>query len=150
MKPLIVYFSSPSGNTERFVHSLEMRSICIPLTMKVDVPIIREPYVLVTPTYANDDGSNAVPKQVIRFLNETQNRSMIKGVIGSGNRNFGENFALAGQVVAKKCNVPLLYKFELSGTTDDIKNVKQGMKKLWHSLMTSQIIMTQQKKIKSV
>lgn len=145
MKPLIVYFSSTSGNTERFIDSLGSRSIRIPLTMKVDIPIINEPYVLITPTYANDDGSNAVPKQVIRFLNEGQNRKTLKGVIGSGNRNFGENFGLAARVIAKKCNVPLLYRFELSGTTDDIINVKQGMEKLWRSLITSQIIMTQQK-----
>ena len=144
MEPLIVYFSSTSGNTERFVGAVGIRSIRIPLSMKVDTPVINEPYVLISPTYANDDGSNAVPKQVIRFLNEEQNRKTLKGVIGSGNRNFGENFALAGQVISKKCNVPLLYRFELSGTTDDIRNVKQGMEKLWNSL-TSQIILTQKK-----
>lgn len=142
MEPLIVYFSSTSGNTERFIDAVGVRSIRIPLTMKVDTPIINEPYVLITPTYANDDGSNAVPKQVIRFLNEPQNRTMIKGVIGAGNRNFGENFGLAGRIIAKKCNVPLLYRFELSGTKDDVINVKKGMEKLWNSL-TSKIIMTQ-------
>ena len=146
MTPLIVYFSSTSGNTERFIDALGVRSIRIPLTMKVNTPIIKEPYVLITPTYANDDGSNAVPKQVIRFLNEEQNRKTLRGVIGSGNRNFGENFGLAARIIAKKCNVPLLYRFELSGTKDDITNVKQGMGKLWHSLITSQIVMTQQKK----
>ena len=144
MEPLIVYFSSTSGNTERFVDSLGIRSVRIPLSMKVDTLVINEPYVLISPTYANYDGSNAVPKQVIRFLNEEQNRKTLKGVIGSGNRNFGENFGLAGQIIAKKCNVPLLYRFELSGTQDDIRNVKQGMEKLWNSL-TSQIILTQKK-----
>ena len=144
MDPLIVYFSSTSGNTERFVQSLGIRSIRIPITMKEDTPIVKEPYVLISPTYANDDGSNAVPKQVIRFLNEKQNREMLQGVIGSGNRNFGENFALGGQVIAKKCNVPLLYKFELSGTINDVTNVKQGMKKLWRSLMISQTKIVQQ------
>jgi protein involved in ribonucleotide reduction len=145
MTPLIVYFSSTSGNTERFIGALNIRSIRIPLTMKVDTPIVNEPYVLATPTYANDDGSNAVPKQVIRFLNVPQNRAMIKGVLGAGNRNFGENFGLAGRIVAKKCNVPLLYRFELSGTKDDVINVKQGMERLWNSL-TSKIIMTKTQK----
>ncbi len=145
MTPLIVYFSSTSGNTERFIDALDIRSIRIPLSMKTDMPIMSEPYVLITPTYANDDGSNAVPKQVIKFLNVPQNRAMIKGVMGAGNRNFGENFGLAGQVIAKKCNVPLLYRFELSGTKDDVINVKQGMDRLWNSL-TSKIIMTKTQK----
>jgi protein involved in ribonucleotide reduction len=145
MTPLIVYFSSTSGNTERFIDALDIRSIRIPLSMKTDMPIMSEPYVLITPTYANDDGSNAVPKQVIKFLNVPQNRAMIKGVMGAGNRNFGENFGLAGQVIAKKCNVPLLYRFELSGTKDDVINVKQGMERLWNSL-TSKIIMTKTQK----
>lgn len=96
--------------------------------------VVDGPFVLITPTYANDDGSNAVPKPVIRFLNNAYNRENLIGVIGSGNRNFGETFALAGRIIAKKCNVPLLYRFELSGTPDDIKNVREGIKKLWASI----------------
>ena len=48
--------------------------------------------------------------------------------------NFGEKFAYAGDVIAKKCGVPCLYKFELSGTQVDVINVKKGMKRLWESL----------------
>ena len=99
-----------------------------------------EPYVLISPCYADDDGSKAVPKQVIRFLNNSGNRALMQGVIGSGNRNFGNRFAYAGDVIAKKCGVPCLYKFELSGTPTDIMNVEQGMRKLWDSLMTQQIL----------
>lgn len=134
MTPLIVYYSSTSGNTLRFVNALDVRSIRIPLSMKAECPILEEPYVLICPCYADDDGSKAVPKQVIRFLNNQQNRAMIQGVIGAGNRNFGDMFAYAGQVISKKCGVPLLYRFELSGTSDDVMNVRKGMHKLWASL----------------
>jgi len=102
--------------------------------MKVPTPLMDEPYVLICPTYADDDGSKAVPKQVIRFLNEVANRSKMVGVIGAGNRNFGEFFGHAGKVIARKCDVPLLYRFELSGTETDKINVKKGMEKLWNSL----------------
>ena len=140
MSPLIVYYSSSSGNTHRFVEELGLRNIRIPASMKVECLAINEPYVLISPCYANDDGSNAVPKQVIRFLNNQQNRSMIRGVIGTGNRNFGELFAYAADIISRKCNVPLLYKFELSGTPVDVMNVQKGMKKLWDSLMTKQTL----------
>ncbi len=134
MDPLIVYYSSPSGNTHRFAKALGIRAIRIPLSMKADCPVLDEPYVLICPTYADDDGSKAVPKQVIRFLNSPQNRAFLEGVIGTGNRNFGELFAHAGRVISRKCNVPLLYKLELSGTQTDLINVRKGMEKLWTSL----------------
>ena len=47
-----------------------------------------EPYVLVLPTYGGTGGEGSVPKQVIRFLNDPQNRQLIRGVIGAGNTNF--------------------------------------------------------------
>lgn len=85
---------------------------------------VAEPYVLVTPTYAGSQGEDAVPKQVIRFLNDPENRALIKGVIAGGNRNFGKYYAHAGTVIAGKCKVPCLYRFELMGTPEDIINVK--------------------------
>ena len=140
MVPLIVYYSSMSGNTYRFVDALGIRSIRIPISMKEECPVLDEPYVLVCPTYADDDGSKAVPKQVIRFLNNSENREQMQGVIASGNRNFGEMFAYAGSVISRKCNVPCLYKFELSGTPIDVMNVRKGMTKLWASLRPQEMI----------
>lgn len=134
MEPLIVYFSTTSLNTFRFIERLEMRAKRIPLSAKVPMLSIGEPYVLVCPTYAGDDGSGAVPKQVIKFLNDANNRTMLRGVIASGNRNFGEYYAYAGPVISNKCNVPCLYKFELSGTDQDVINVRQGVNELWKSL----------------
>lgn len=138
MEPFLVYYSSPSLNTHRFVEKLGIRARRIPVSMKEAMNPVDEPYVLICPTYADDDGSKAVPKQVIRFLNNPQNRNLLQGVISSGNRNFGEMFAYAGVVISRKCNVPLLYKFELSGTPDDVLNIQKGIKKLWTSLKPTQ------------
>ncbi len=137
MEPLLVYYSSLSQNTYRFVEKLGIRAERIDISMKSDPLIMEEPYVLISPTYADDDGSKAVPKQVIRFLNNPQNREFMQGVIASGNRNFGEMFAYAGTVISRKCNVPCLYRFELSGTPDDIVNVRTGVRKLWQSISNS-------------
>ncbi|MFG3362586.1 class Ib ribonucleoside-diphosphate reductase assembly flavoprotein NrdI [Streptomyces griseofuscus] len=37
-------------------------------------------------------------------------------MISSGNTNFGADHCLAGRVIAAKCRVPELYRFELPGT----------------------------------
>lgn len=81
------------------------------------------------PTYAGGDGFGAVVKPIKRFLNDEQNRSLLRGVISGGNRNFGEYFGYAADVISSKCNVPILYKFELAGTDEDIKKVSEGVRK---------------------
>jgi protein involved in ribonucleotide reduction len=131
-EPLIVYFSSQSLNTMRFVEKLGYRSLRIPLSPSSSEPlIIDEEYILLCPTYAGDDGRGAVPKQVIKFLNIEENRIFMKGVIASGSRNFGKYFGYSGNVISKKCGVPLLYKFELMGTPEDVVKVRDGIASFW-------------------
>ncbi|WP_130177958.1 class Ib ribonucleoside-diphosphate reductase assembly flavoprotein NrdI [Cryobacterium sp. SO1] len=127
----IIYFSSLSGNTKRFVEKLGRPAARIPLYPK-DAPLVAEwPYVLVVPTYGGGIEGSAVPKQVIRFLNDERNRSLIRGVIGAGNTNFGEAFCLAGDIIAQKCGVPHLYRFEVFGTPDDVATVHEGLEEFW-------------------
>ncbi len=133
--PLLVYFSSVSGNTARFVEKLGMPAVRIPLH-QADAPIeVDEPFVLVTPTYGGGQGrgeeKGAVPKQVIRFLNDERNRSLIRGVISAGNTNFGEAFGLAGDIISRKCHVPHLYRLELFGTSEDVERVSAGLERWW-------------------
>jgi len=139
--PLIVYFSSVSENTHRFVEKLGTRAARIPLIDRTGDFRVDEPYVLVCPTYGggkiSDRGEAAgvtagtgggyVPKQVIKFLNDEHNRSLIRGVIAAGNTNFGAEFCLAGDIVSNKCQVPYLYRFELMGTSDDVDRVRAGL-----------------------
>ncbi|MFB9786164.1 class Ib ribonucleoside-diphosphate reductase assembly flavoprotein NrdI [Microbacterium testaceum] len=133
--PLLVYFSSVSGNTARFIEKLGKRAVRIPLR-PTDPPLqVDEPFVLVTPTYGGGAGrgveKGAVPKQVIRFLNEERNRRNIRGVIAAGNTNFGDAFCLAGDIIARKCGVPHLYRLEVFGTPDDVERVNEGLERWW-------------------
>lgn len=147
--PLIVYFSSVSENTHRFVEKLQMRSVRIPLIDRVATQTpegprastftVDEPFILITPTYGGGKvahpnaatgqpgGGGYVPKQVIRFLNNTGNRTLIRAVIAAGNTNFGEEFCMAGNIISNKCDVPYLYRFELMGTSDDVQRVRGGL-----------------------
>jgi protein involved in ribonucleotide reduction len=133
----LVYFSSVSENTHRFVQKLGVPTTRIPLHGRIEVD---EPFVLVLPTYGGGrvtpDSSDVqaggyVPKQVIAFLNNEHNRALLRGVIAAGNNNFGAEFAYAGDVVARKCGVPYLYRFELMGTPEDVEAVRLGLADFW-------------------
>jgi protein involved in ribonucleotide reduction len=127
----LVYFSSTSGNTARFVQKLGRPAARIPLHARDEPLKVTEPYVLCLPTYGGGTTGGAVPKQVIKFLNDETNRSLIRGVIGAGNMNFGEAYCLAGDIVARKCAVPHLYRFEVFGTPDDVRIVHDGLDAFW-------------------
>ena len=133
----LIYFSSASGYTRRFVQKLGMPAAQLPLHTPEPTLLARRPYVLLLPTYggtAAQPGAaarGAVPKQVIKFLNNEHNRSLIRGVIGAGNTNFGDSYCLAADIIAAKCRVPVLYRFELMGTSEDVAKVNEGLEKFW-------------------
>ena len=134
----LIYFSSASENTSRFVVKLGREVARIPLHAK-DAPLLAtRPFVLVVPTYGGTGGEGSVPKQVIRFLNNPQNRQLLRGVIGAGNTNFGDNYCMAADIIAAKCQVPRLYRFELMGTPEDVTRVNQGLDTFWTRLSQTQ------------
>ncbi|WP_067779943.1 class Ib ribonucleoside-diphosphate reductase assembly flavoprotein NrdI [Actinomyces vulturis] len=130
---LLVYFSSVSENTHRFIQKLGMRAQRIPLLPSQPALVVDEEYVLVVPTYGGGAIKGAVPKQVIRFLNDPHNRSLCRGVIVSGNTNFGTAYGLAGEIISNKLQVPLLYRYELLGTPADVTRVKEGLEQFWQT-----------------
>ena len=135
----LVYFSSVSENTHRFVQKLGLSAIRIPVKSGIEGPIkVHEPYVLLLPTYGKGRGDSPtldakgyVPKQVIAFLNNPHNRSLIRGVIGAGNTQFGAEYCFAGTLVSHKCRVPLLYRFEMMGTVEDVEAVRAELAEFW-------------------
>ena len=127
----LVYFSRRSVYTGRLVEKMGGELVRLPVDASDKPPQVDAPFVLVTPTYGGGGDKGAVPKPVIRFLNNPQNRSLIRGVIAAGNTNFGTAYGLAGKIIADKCAIPVLYRFELLGTDDDVANVRQGMERFW-------------------
>lgn len=130
----LVYFSSVSENTKRFVDKLGATAIRIPLRSEEAAEFVHnQDSVLIVPTYGGGNDDSTVPKQVIKFLNNPENRKHIKAVIGGGNTNFGSHFGAAGDIVAKKLGVPLIYKFEITGTPEDVIEVKERLARLWQT-----------------
>ena len=126
----IVYFSSTtSNNTHRFVEKLDWPAERIPQRRADSALIVNDPYILIFPTYGAGHGAGAVPPGVIRFLNDEHNRNLIRGVVGAGNTNFGSSYTAAATAVSKKCNVPVLHRFEILGSTEDVLAVQNLLQK---------------------
>ncbi|WKD57106.1 Putative NrdI-like protein [Corynebacterium capitovis DSM 44611] len=131
---LIVYFSSATENTRRFVEKVGLPAARIPLRRADPELTVTEPYVLICPTYGggvsiarSQEQTRPVPKQVIKFLNNEHNRSLLRGVIAAGNSNFGPDYGTAGDVISAKCGVPYLDCFELMGSEADVERVREQL-----------------------
>lgn len=138
----LVYFSSVSENTHRFVQKLARAS-----EARGEDPV--PPSGSAARRYRSRhslcsdradlrrrasgawQGRGYVPKQVVKFLNNENNRSLIRGVIAAGNTNFGAEYCYAGKVISAKCDVPYLYRFELMGTAEDVEQVLDGLDEFW-------------------
>ncbi|MFQ3726733.1 class Ib ribonucleoside-diphosphate reductase assembly flavoprotein NrdI [Staphylococcus equorum] len=112
----VVYFSF-SGNVRRFIKRTELTNV-MEITQNNCSERMDEPFILVTGTI----GFGEVPPPVQSFLDI--NHDLLQAVAASGNRNWGQNFAKAGRSISERYQVPLLMKFELHGTTNDISEFK--------------------------
>lgn len=128
----LVYFSNYSENTKRFVEKLTDAGIRIPVKPSDarDITMANE-YVLVVPTYGGGNESPAIPKSVKVFLNNPENRTLLRGVIGTGNTNFGEHYCKAAYMISAKTGVPVIAKVELLGTPEDVITVKNRLEILY-------------------
>ena len=128
----IVYFSNYSENTKRFVEKLSATADRIP-TRAIDAWdfTVDYEYVLVVPTYGGGNESPAIPKSVKVFLNNPNNRNLLRGVIGTGNTNFGEHYCKAADMISAKTGVPIIARVELLGTPDDVNKIKERLELLY-------------------
>jgi protein involved in ribonucleotide reduction len=134
----IVYFSTTSENTKRFVEKLGLSATRIPIRWDGEEPFTAvKPYVLVVPTYGGNKEEKQIPKQVVDFLNLKVNRDLLRGVIGTGNTNFGETYCRAAELISAKVGVPLLYKVEILGTPDDVQQTIERLERLWKITATT-------------
>lgn len=116
---MLIVYDSMTGNVDRFVKKLGLRN------KKIEPGVIvEEPFLLITYSI----GFGEVPKKVNGFL--TVNSHYLRGVIGSGNMIWGTNYCGAAEKIAKEFNVPLVHKFELSGTDKDVEKVQQEAKNI--------------------
>ncbi len=68
----LLFYSSASGNTERFVRKLDLPAIRLPIAIGAPVLIIDSPFDLICPTFADGKGRGAVLKPVMKVLNDAR------------------------------------------------------------------------------
>lgn len=130
MNGVMIAFYSMTGNVRRFIKGsdLETQYELYEITEANKNDKISEPFVLVTSTY----GFGGVPDAVESFLQV--NHGGLLAVASSGNRNWGGNFAKAGDHIREQYRVPLLMKFELHGSEKDRESFKEKVGSLNESI----------------
>lgn len=118
---VIVYFYSLTGNVRRFIAKTGLGGRAREIKTG---EVVEEPFVLVTPTY--DFGQT--PATVSEWLKD--NGDWMVGVAASGNRNWGDGFGAAADVIATLYDVPVVAKFELAGTEEDVRLFTERVKAL--------------------
>ena len=115
----IVYYSF-TNNTKAFVEKYFEDYD----TMSIEEGSANCPYLLITPTY--DFGQ--IPTVVEEWLDD--NHQHMVGVVSNGNRNWGDMYARAGDLISDSYNVPLILKIELRGNEEDSKIIKEWIKEI--------------------
>lgn len=114
---MFVVFDSLTGQTKRFAQNLGYPSVHIKLYEgKPESDIF-----LVT----RNINFGSIPETTKAFLDQYKDR--VVGVAVSGNKNWGENFGRAGDLIEAQYGIPLILKFEGSGFKQDVAFVKNWL-----------------------
>lgn len=150
MKKVSLVYISLSGNTESFVTRL--KTYLLEQYKNIDVEkihikdLVKEgedffemtnPYVVFLPTYL--EGGNGVDNGDVEILTTPvgdfiaygDNASKCLGVVGSGNRNFNNQYCLTAKQYSQRFDFPVLADFEMRGMLGDIKKVARIIAELY-------------------
>lgn len=116
---MLIAYDSRTGNVARFIAKLDGKVVRIN-----EASVLAEPFVLITYT----TGFGQVPESTAAFLRK--NSRWLRGVAASGNRNWGDGFAKSADRIADDYRVPVLGKFELSGTSREVQQFQDQLNRL--------------------
>lgn len=109
---MFVYYDSKTGNVQRFIDKIKKEK---PewsfVKINGDMEISENGHLV---TFTTNFGE--IPDTTEKFLENENNRKYIKSVSSSGNMNWGTLFGKAADNIEEKYGIPVLMKFELSGT----------------------------------
>ena len=109
---MFVYYDSKTGNVQRFIDKIKKeRPEWSFVKISRDMEILENGHLV---TFTTNFGE--IPDTTEKFLENENNRKYIKSVSSSGNMNWGTLFGKAADNIEEKYGIPVLMKFELSGT----------------------------------
>lgn len=100
----------------------------------------KEPFFVFVPTYL--DGGDGVTSGFTEVMTNSlgeyvaydHNADQCIGIVGSGNRNFNEQYCLTARKYAKQFNAPFLADYELRGTSQDIQVIYKKLMERWNEV----------------
>ncbi|WP_270088511.1 class Ib ribonucleoside-diphosphate reductase assembly flavoprotein NrdI [Sphingobacterium sp. SYP-B4668] len=108
-----IYYDSRTGNVQRFMDKLTQVTGWHTHKITEDLCVEEAGHLV---TFTTNFGQ--IPESTLSFVRREAQH--IISVTSSGNRNWGRNFGLAADKIAADFDIPLAFKFELSGTMEDI------------------------------
>ena len=109
---MFVYYDSKTGNVQRFIDKIKKeRPEWSFVKISGDMEISENGHLV---TFTTNFGE--IPDTTEKFLENENNRKCIKSISSSGNMNWGTLFGKAADNIEEKYGIPVLMKFELSGT----------------------------------
>lgn len=142
-----ILYISIEGNTRNFIklltnyanqqHELNNDNPIInakEITEQSDFQHETENFFVFVPTYL--DGGNGIDNGVKELMTNVlgeyidfgNNAQHCIGVVGSGNKNFNEQYCLTARRYAEKFNAPFLADYELRGNDSDAKRIYEILK----------------------
>lgn len=149
MKISLVYISL-SGNTASFIKRLsaflqerhenvEIEQVDIKDMVKEERPFyaMSQSFVAFLPTYL--EGGNGLDNGDVEILTNDlgdfmafeENYKYCFGIVGSGNRNFNNQYCLTAKQYAERFDFPVLDTFELRGLNEDVKRIGLKIEELY-------------------
>ncbi|ALA95691.1 class Ib ribonucleoside-diphosphate reductase assembly flavoprotein NrdI [Leptotrichia sp. oral taxon 212] len=109
---MFVYYDSKTGNVQRFIDKIKKeRPEWSFVKISGDMEISENGHLV---TFTTNFGE--IPNTTEKFLENKNNRKYIESVCSSGNMNWGTLFGKAADKIEETYSIPVLMKFELSGT----------------------------------
>lgn len=143
MTAIYLVYISLSGNTQSFVRRLKsylqfqsdllIKEIHVKDLVKqeIDFYAVDAPFVAFLPTYLEggnglDNGDTEILTTPLGdFIAYADNYKQCLGIVGSGNRNFNNQYCLTAKQYAERFGFPVLDNFELRGLNSDIERIGQ-------------------------
>ena len=153
MAPMNIIYISLEGNTRSFLtrmqgyakqqHSISEDRPLLELKEVSDQTLPAdetEPFFALVPTYLNggngiDSGFTEIMTNALgEYIAYNDNAKQCVGVVGSGNKNFNEQYCLTARKYARDFDAPFLADYELRGTSQDIERIYTILAKRWSEI----------------
>lgn len=155
MASMNILFISIEGNTRSFLtrmtayarqqHSFDDKNPlvkCKEITDQTAPAAEEKPFFAFVPTYLDggngfDSGFTELMTNALgEYIGQNDNAEKCIGVVGSGNKNFNEQYCLTAKKYSKEFDAPFLADYELRGTDEDIDKIYHILAKRWNEITT--------------